>query len=50
MVETIGDGTNIGSEAIWEMMHVYSNGGLVKICSYVMYGRELRALLKEMKP
>jgi hypothetical protein len=28
MVDTIGDGTNIGSEANWEMMRVHSNGGL----------------------
>jgi hypothetical protein len=27
MVDTIGDGTNIGSEANWEMMREHSNGG-----------------------
>ena len=27
MVDTIGDGTNISSEANWEMMRVHSNGG-----------------------
>lgn len=27
MVDTIGDGTHIGSEANWEMMRVHSNGG-----------------------
>ena len=28
MVDTIGDGTNISSEANWEMMRVHSNGGM----------------------